>query len=298
MEIIRNMVKKLLLLLLVVSLFLVCGGCNGFDDTMTKCGDELFYDPYMQKIIKYNSKTKKLFIFNSGKNQFQYRISNEEDLYIDGNSLENEFRIIQLNKNSITEIHKFKKNQGIFPIGKIGEKLYFIHSYYMENGQEKNEKRTLGVFDFKTKKIDDFLNVSGLIDYGGVNREYIYYTVYNDENDTYSLMKINNNNKYNMPELVKKYIVDGIVLVKNDKFYYSDGDNLIYKKEMYKKESVNFLEKDSLFQFYINIDGQLCIRITNLKNNNIIEEENISGIKFENNNIVICKLTGVIMYEL
>ena len=91
--------------------------------------NEFFYNPYTQKIIKYNTELKNAELWNSTKTQFQYAIGNG-NVYVDGNSYINKFSLIKLEKSSITKIYEFPKNEGFFPIGEKNGRLYFIHSYY------------------------------------------------------------------------------------------------------------------------------------------------------------------------
>lgn len=293
-ENINNMIKRLFLALCIILVFTYVA-CQNAE---LKESDELFYNPYIQHIIKYNKQFKDISLLDATENQFQYQVANKSNLYIDGNSLTNGFRLIQLNKDSISEIYKFNKNEGVFPIGIIGEKLYCVHAYYKVNGEEKTEKRRVGVFDLNTKKLIDFTNTKGLVSYGGVGKDYIYYTVYHDSSNTYSLMRVKINVIDSIPEQIKDSLIDGRIIVSNDDLYYSNGNNLFCGEKKYKIESENFIEKNSLIQFYPNSYGRLCIKIINLQNNNVFEDEDICGIRFENDYLMICKLSGVISYAL
>ncbi|HEM4104438.1 TPA: hypothetical protein U1W46_000899, partial [Streptococcus suis] len=55
--------------------------------------NEFFYNPYTQKMIKYNSELKNAELWSSTRNQFQYAVGNE-NIYVDGNSYSNEFSLI------------------------------------------------------------------------------------------------------------------------------------------------------------------------------------------------------------
>ena len=287
------MTKRLSFVFTFVIVILYCG-CSAKD---VKEGTELFYNPYIQKFVCYNHRYQSNNLLDPTKNQFQYSVDNE-DIYVDGNSFTNEFEIVRLNDNSLSKIYAFSKNEGFFPIGKMDGKLYFIHSYYDKNGQEEREKRRLAVFDLNTEKVEDFTNVFGLIDYGAVGKDYIYYTVYNEQKDIYTLMRVKNDDTNQTPEIIKTTVQDGLVLVGGNELYYSDGNRLISEKKEYKKESINFFHHNSLIQCYINSKSQLCIRITNIRNNIVLVEENIIGIKIKNNEIIVCKLKQVETYEL
>lgn len=286
------MIKKIGFIF-ICSVLVILSGCN---KNVTE-NEEFFYNPYTQKMIKYNDKSKKIELWNPAKNQFQYIIGNK-NIFVNGNSYTNDFDLIKLEKFSITKIHEFHKNEGFFPIGEKNKKIYFIHSYYNENGSEDYKKRKLAIFDLENKELKEFLNTKGLIDYGVVGDNYIYYTVYDNEKDTYSLMKIDNSETNQIPEVVKTELNDGLLLLANNELYYSDGNRLISDNKEYKKESVNFFYYDSLFQFYLNQESQLCIKVTNTINNTSFTEENIVGIRIENDKVMICKIWEVITHDL
>lgn len=275
----------------------VFSGCSKKTIGKTTVNDEFFYNPYIQKIVLYDTGLQNARLWNSSENQFQYNVGNK-NIYVDGNSSTNEFNLIKVEKSLITKIHEFPKKEGFFPIGGKDEKIYFIHSYYQENGREDYNKRKLSVFDLSTKELQEFSNSSGLIDYGVVGEKYIYYTVYDNEKDIYSLMKIKNTDINNYPEIIKTVLNDGLLLLENDELYYSDGNKLISNNKEYKKESVNVFYDALLFQYYLNQNNQLCVRATNTKNNIAFVEENIIGIRIENNKAIICKMGQVVTHDL
>ena len=111
-------------------------------------------------------------------------------------------------------------------------------------------------------------------------------------------MKIENSETNQIPEVVKTELNDGLLLLANNELYYSDGNRLISDNKEYKKESVNFFYYDSLFQFYLNQESQLCLKVTNTINNTSFTEENIVGIRIENDKVMICKIGEVITHDL
>ncbi|HEM3561903.1 TPA: hypothetical protein U1B53_002097 [Streptococcus suis] len=259
---------------------------------------EFYYNPFNQKIIQINSETLSYNLFDSTKNQFQYRIDGSENLYVDGNSLNNEFRLIRMNLDSIEVLYRFSKNEGVFPIGVKKGKLYFIHCFYKENGEEEYENRRLSIFDLNSHLIEDFREINGLIDYGTLTNDYIYYSKYIESDDIYHLMKINYADLNGMPEYVRSLDEDGLIIGNSTEYYFVEENNLISNKNRFKKESINYFQDDSLVQFYINQDNHLCLRITETETNSITEFEDILGIRILNERIQIRKKDEVLEYEL
>lgn len=286
--------KKRWLISILMILFLLCS-CNNANNE--KSYGELFYNPYMQKLIVYNQNLKKISLFDNTSNQFQFYINGSDDLFIDGNSISNVSRIIQLHQSQVTELYKFDKSNGIFPIGVIEEKLYFIHSFYDLNGQEEIGKRCISIFNMKTSEIQNYTQTSGLISYGCVNDENVVYSVYDNDQNSYSLMSVKSNDINATPELICEKINDGIILMEGNELFYSDGQFLISDKDNYEIKSENLIYQKLLIQFYISSDGLLCIKVTNMETKEVFDEKDICGIRFDQGKLLICGQTGVITYE-
>lgn len=259
---------------------------------------EFYYNPFTQKIIKINSETSSHSLLNSTKNQFQFRVDGSENLYIDGNSLHNEFQLVKLTPDSIEVLHRFSKNEGVFPIGVKQGKLYFIHCFYTGNGEEEYENRCLSIFDLDSHLIKDFQETNGLIDYGTLTNDYIYYSKYIENDDIYHLMRIKDTDLNGIPEYVRSVNDDGLIIGSSIEYYFVDGENLISNNNKFKKESINYFQDNSLVQFYINKDNLLCLRITEAETNSMTEFVDVLGIRILNGRIQIRKKDEVLEYEL
>lgn len=282
---------------LICILMMLCllSGCEGGGNRTIH--GELFYNPYIQKLVVYDQDSKEVSLFDDTSNQFQFHIDGSDDLFIDGNSISNVFRIIQINQSQVTELYKFDKNHGIFPIGVIGEKLYFIHSFYDQNGQEQNEKRCISIFNMNTYEIENYTRISGLISYGCMNDDNIFCTLYDNNQNNYTLVSIKTGDLNAMPELICENISDGIIMMEGNNLFYSDGQFLISDKDKYEIKSENLIYQKFLIQFYISQDGLLCIKVINMETKEVFDEKDICGIRFDKGNLLICKQTGVITYE-
>lgn len=286
--------KKRWTIYILIIVCLLCG-CNTVDNKNSH--GELFYNPYMQKLIMYDQHSREISLFDDTSNQFQFHINGSDDLFIDGNSISNVSRIIQLHQSQVTELYKFDKNHGIFPIGVIGEKIYFIHTFYNPNGQEEIEKRCISVFNMNTSEIQNYTQTSGLISYGCINEENVLYTVYDNDQSSYSLMSVKFGDLNDTPELMCENISDGIILTDGNNLFYSDGQFLISDKDNYEIKSENLIHQNLLIQFYVDSDGLLCIKVTNMETKEVFDEKDVCGIRFDKDKLLICGQTGVIVYE-
>ncbi|MDO5301185.1 MAG: hypothetical protein Q4E76_01600 [Tissierellia bacterium] len=279
---------------------LLCTSCVNFSrvEEVENPGEiEFFYNPYTQKIVEYHPHTKKTQLWDHADNQFQFNVDHG-DIFVNGNSMTNDFGLLKLARKSISNIHNFDQGQGVFPIGMVDHNLYYIHTYYDENGAENTEKRRIGVYNLKTQENIDYSNTGGAIDYGAVGDEYIYYTVYNSENDDYSLYRVLRDEISGAPEEMRSGLKDGLVLIGNGDLYTSDGINLISDHKTFKKETENFFRGNYLFQYILNEESQLALKVTNIESDHSFFEEDIIGVRMEGNKIVICKQDGVVSHEL
>lgn len=294
---------KKYVLVLLITICCLLSGCQKDnnvevhrEEQRTIHGD-VFYNPYTQKMVVYDEESKSASLLDDTKNQFQFWIDGSDDLFLNGNSLTNEFSLVQAKKSQTVLLHTFNKGEGIFPIGIIGHKVYFIHSYYDQDGKENTQRRCISEYDLDSSIIQDYGQTSGLIDYGAVSDEYIYYTTYDEEKDLYSLLKVETTNHQAAPALLRENLTEGIVLVKDHQLFYADESLLTCDQEKYEREAVNFFYHGRLIQFHIDQDGLLCIKVTDTQTKDIFEDKDILGIRFVDGDLLICKLNGVIEYE-
>ena len=258
---------------------------------------EFYYNPYTQKLVVYDKDSEEISLFDDTSNQFQFRIDGSDDLFIDGNSISNESRIIQVDPLQVTELYKFEKNNGIFPIGIVEDRFYYIHSFYNQNGTEEITKRCISAFDMCTFEIQNYTHTTGLISYASMNETDIFYTVYDASKKTYTLMRVKTGDVTATPEIVYENIADGIVLLDDEKIFCSDGQYLTSESSSYEMKSENIIYQELLIQFHISQDGLLCIEVTNMETGEIFDKKDIYGIRFNEGNLQICSQTGVITYE-
>lgn len=278
--------------LLIVCLF--CGCSKTRNSTMR---GELFYNPYMQKLVVYDHISKELSLFDNTKNQFQFWVDGSDNLFINSNSVTNESCLVQVLPSKLIELYRFNKNEGIFPIGMLSDKLYFIHSFYDRSGKEEINRRCISIIDINTFEIQTYSQVNGLISYGCINDESVFYTLYDNEQKDYTVMSVKTGDITAMPNLIYQSVNDGVVMMNGEKLFYSDGRFLISDKDKYEAKSENLIYQKLLVQLFVNSEGLLCIKVTHTETKNAYEEEDICGIRFDKNSLLICSREGVITYE-
>lgn len=261
----------------------------------------ILYNPFLHQLIEYDEKTGKDILWKDKDNQFQYQVPNSDDLYIDGNSLTNNFSLIKVTGNNIESLYNFGKNEGAFPISLIDNKLYFIHTYYDSNGLEKENKRKIAMYDIDSKVILEFKNTSGLINKGKSNNEYIFYTTYIPGKDKYDLKKIEiGKNKFDdEPKVLMSNLSHGDLYIKGEEVCTTDTYHIICKDSKWDNELVNYFKNSKLIQINPVESSGLRLSITDTGNNKEdIVIDKVDGLKFDSGYIIIGTDKGLQKYKL
>lgn len=294
--------KKIKILLGLLFIFLV--GCSVDTPDATLSGDpmdtnkvQIYYDPIDKKLLKFNPNGNQSEILNSNPSDFAYDISNAYNLFIIGDSINHKYKLVEIEGEDIKTLHEFNEGEEIFPIGYNEGSIYFIHSFYKQNGEDK-DKRTLSLIDLEEFNVTDIESVGGFLTDGIVSPNNIYYTVYNNENNYYELHRksIEAGKKGEAPELISVgYETPEVYLSKdlvNEKeiisLYASDKTRIYSKDESWNKHQANYFTPSSVIGMDKNADGTMKITFLDKRSREKTNEvEDVVGIRFENNTIVV-----------
>ncbi|MDO4912369.1 MAG: hypothetical protein Q3960_02305 [Lactobacillus sp.] len=289
---------RLFYLIIIFPLMLLLSACHFQNKTEpARYSKTLYYDFHTRKLVRYNKTEQSGSFLSKNNNQFQYSVD-FKNLFIDGNSLTNNFSLITLENNKVKKLATFPKNESLIPFGKKANKIYVIHSYYEADNNEIESKRRIAVYDMKSKKISDFKNTKGLSVAGAISSENVYYTVYHNKTRDFSLFEVDRNNLASVPVLVKSGLKDDNVLVYQDHVFYAEGKKLVSDNRSFTKKDDNFFYHNSLIQLYINDDNELSMKITNLKTNRTLVVNDFIGARIKGNMMKICLPGKVINHEL
>lgn len=250
---------------------------------------ELVFNPLLLGIMHYDRDTGEYERYIDDDMHHQQRVKGEDELYIDGHSMDDQYRLLRVTADSVEELHVFSPREGIFPLGVHEDKLYVSHYYYDENGEEQEERRTIAEFDLKTHELIDYTNVSGLVTDGAVDAEKVYYAVYDEATELFTIMSVPLDDKEATPIIQQTNATGDNVLTYGDMFFYEEGDTLRSDTSDYPNEPDSFIHGDSFVQFYIDADQELAVRITHLQTDVIQREENILGVRFEPGKLIVVK---------
>lgn len=294
--------KKIKILLAFLFVFLVSCTSNTPDanlsaDPMDTNKVQIYYDPIDRKLLKFNPNGNQSEILNPNPSDFAYDINNAYNLFIIGDSTNHKYKLVEIEGEEIKTLHEFNEGEEIFPIGYNEGNIYFIHSFYNQNGEDK-DKRTLSLIDLEDFNVTDIESVGGFLTDGIVSPNNIYYTVFNSENNYYELHRksIEAGKKGEAPELISVgYETPEVYLSKdlvNEKeiisLYASDKTRIYSKDESWNKYQANYFTPSSVIGMDKNPDGTMKITFIDKRSREKTNEvEDVVGIRFENNTIVV-----------
>lgn len=303
--------KKFKILLGFLFVFLVA--CQNHTPSATLTGDpidtnkeQIYYDPIDKKLVKFNPNGNQSQVINANESDFAYDINNADNLFIIGDSLNHKYKLVEIKGDQIETLHEFKQGEEIFPIGYNAGNIYFIHSFYNENGEDKN-KRTISLIDLEEFNITDIESVNGLLTDGIVSPNNIYYTAFNNENNYYELHRksIVEGKKGEAPELISVgYETPELFLSKdleNEKeimnLYASDNNKIYSKEDSWDKHQANYFKPTTVIGIDKNPDGTMKITFIEKRSREKVNEvDDVVGIHFENDSIVVATKSGASKY--
>lgn len=296
--------------MILVSLLLV--GCKDGNvsasldaDPIDVNTEQIYYNPIKLSLLKFNpdgntSET----IINDG--NIAYDIDNADNYFILGNPVSHEFSLVKIDGTNLETIYEFNKGEDIYPIGYNNGDIYYIHSYYKAESEDK-DKRTIGLINLNTKETSDIEAIKGLISDGVVSPNNIYYTVFNKENNYHELhtKSIEIGKKAEEPELISVgYDTKGVYLSKdlyNEKeiisLYASDHNKIYSKDDSWPKYDENYFKATTVIGINQgNSDTMELSFIDKRTRKEINKISDVVGIRFERDTIDVATKTGASKY--
>jgi hypothetical protein len=283
-ELLMSTKRKLFTALIITASVIICSGCSNSNADL-----DLYYDAFNQKVVSYDSNTGNVEPLIKEDNRFQYMADADRSIYFDGNSVTNGFQIIKVSDNAVEKLYSFDKNEAAIPFGTVADEIYFVHMFYDEKGKENEQDRCIGSYNINDNSITDYPQLKGLIDHGDVGKNTLYYTVYDEQNDNYSMMSLDVAEKPTdqVPACIMKDLKDGAVIAYSEGCFYSKEDQIVCDKQKYQREAVNMIEGDTLIQFFVSDRSTPMLRMTNLKNKKVEQIDDVHGIRFVDGKIEV-----------
>jgi len=264
---------KKIICVLLVALLTVLSSCsdknlttdnNQADDfTAVKPQTEdsiLLINRFTLKMVSYNTKTFTTEISYNNLNDLVYEFDPCCKYYTAGNSSELGFAIFELNDKSFYRVMEIKQNEGIFPLAYTENHYFFIKYTYDE--QLAVIDTALVEYIPSKNQLVEFKNINGLITEGTVIGDILYYTVYDEKNDYYTLYSVLWKDKNATPKMEKNLECDEIYS-QNGELFISNKEYITSETKKFKKESENyFIGSNFLVQYQIQKDAGLYAILT------------------------------------
>lgn len=281
--------------IIIISFIVGCANKNIGYEWLPEAKDAkeiLLYNRFEQKLVTYNLDENLVVCRNNEPNYFQFEFEDNllSNIYTTGHSIDNHYKIIELKNKKINTLYTMEDLEAIFPLAyKNDNELFFIKSYYDTKGNEFYGKRIVCHFNIKEKKLIEYKNTKGSIISKGIYlNNYVYYTVYNIEEDNYQLFRLDDSGKTNTPELVSSSLECPELYAFENKIWKSDTVNIYYNNQSFLKKTLNYFYKDYLIQLEPNLEGNLVLYIFNIKTSDkTLEIRDVVDFRLIGNEILI-----------
>lgn len=253
----------------------------------------LIYDIDKLKIVSYNLNTFDIdFSTNIFRdNFFQFSFQDKNNIFTSGHYLdESNFEILRINedKRSIDVIYSLTKElDTIVPLATNGERYFFMKHDYSVDGFPQAV-----IVEYINGDLVEFINTIDFMDSTGLIIEnFLFYTTYNFDTETYTLRSINFLEYDNIPVTIEDNLDSGNIFLLNNEIYVSDS-NTIYSltsEDTYDKLQDNFYDSKNnlLIQLDIDNNGNRYLMITDAQTKNQVVVNNAISYDINNENIEV-----------
>lgn len=266
--------KKKRYVALVVLLIILCSACNNEElyEEFTIQEDEkiLLYHIFSEKLGIYDMNTFEWNPLYPQDNIMQYVFQNESSYIVSGHSVENGFVLLKISEDrkNLKKVFELSNSSDyFFPLTDDGSQFYYV----LVEDEKDIQKTRESIFTFDENfDIQIIYKSRDKIMSGLIIDRYLYYTVYNQEKDSYSVYTINLDDKEKKPGLIKDNLESRDLFNINNHLYFSSRDKIFNDKQSFEKKMENFFVENLLIQFYDDKNLEPVCTITDIRNNQIL----------------------------
>ena len=295
---------------LILAIFILagCSSDNGNSLQITHLDlnkEEIYYNPVDKKLLKFNPNGNKKEIINPDPNSLVHDIYGAGSMFVIGDEKLHKYKLIDIDKTEIKTIFDFDSGQEIIPIGIMDGNLYFINKFY-ENDQENRDKTTISILNLTDFTITQIENIKGDIKDGIVSPNNIFYTIYNATENYYELYKksIEAGKKSQSPELISVGYETADLYLSKDlerekeiiSLYASDKTRIYSQKESWDKHDANYFTPSTVIGIDKNGENLKVSFLDKRTRTNFTNVDNVYGIRFEGDTIVLASDKGASKY--
>ena len=197
------------------------------------------------------------------------------------------YRIIRLDGNEINTVVEMDSGQGVFPLATDGKRHFFVI--------EVDSMESYKIVELEYQSLIEYPKAKGLVVGGALLDNKLYYTHYEENDDSHSLYKLDIEKKSNEPELILVGLSDSEVYSYNGEIYVTNKgkiSSINNEKKYYESKSINFFDEENDILVQIEVQGiDLILQIVDCYTKEIIGTA-MDPLDFDINNkevTVYCK---------
>ena len=237
------------------------------------------------RMSRYNS-----FIVYSGNPEYGYHTA--------GDSIDYGFSIISLGEKRVNTELRMQPNEAIHPLAFSGEYLFFFKTRYEKPGVildqyiVRYDPVSHILVEYETMREVGDTNMRGSITSGAIVDDKLYYTVYNEINDTFYLYETNCSDAGTVPRVQKDNLEWGYIYSQGKDLYLSDRVSIFCGDKKFTRQSENYFIGDKYLLQYVNtFDAHLDAVITDTETGKVVKtaRDILDATAVENEIVLYCE---------
>lgn len=233
----------------------------------------ILYNRFTQRLVAYDTSENEIQQESDEANYFQYEFPTPSEYFTAGSSVSNGFSIIRVHGSSIDEILRVRSDEGVFPLATDGSRLFFTLSHYDDNGLETS--RALVKLD--EGKLVPHAAINGLIDGGAILGKELFFTMLDEESNTYRLFKVPVESA-STPTLVREGLASGRLYAHAGEIYTADRTSIFNGEDRFEcADLCYFYDREGLLlRLHVNDVGDISLDVVDAKTKRVVKS--VSGV--------------------
>lgn len=296
------------MVLLILTFLSACGQTKPLDNPQEKPQDVVFIEAANEnsiilvqrfdgRLISYDTKTQQVNKWMNRYKAFFIHSNNPEyNYHTAGDSYDYGFSIISVGEKQITVELQMQSNEAIHTLAFSEEYLFFIKTLYQEPGVILDQYVVR--YDPAAHNIIEYRNLRelrhdgqrGSISSGAIINDRLYYSIYNEDSDTYSIYEADCADKETMPQIWQDNLEWGDVYSQGQDLYLSDKTSIFCGDKRFPRQAENYFIGDKYLLQYVNtFDARLLGAIIDTETGKTVIQttNNIMGVKVIDNEIIM-----------
>ncbi|MDR2736158.1 MAG: hypothetical protein LBB49_01170 [Gracilibacteraceae bacterium] len=196
-------------------------------------------------------------------------------------ALRADFSIINVQDRQVAVELGLPTGETIYPLAFSDSYLFFIKT------EAGSSIKTVVRYDAATATLTEYPHLEGLISFGAVGGDTLYYTVFS-EIESYSLYQADCTDVNAQPQLVRDGLNRGEVYVQGETLYLSDKRYLYSDQKRFRQEALNYFIGDTcLLQYIETANGYNAVIIDTETGETVKQAANFLGFSTTGNEIIM-----------